>query len=118
MAGRQAIAHALPRHSESFGHVALVAQLPVRRDGLPLLLGARPDERVDEAAQGAEQHVTGLAGAEVAAEAVVTHGELQGAPGDGVDVAPGGRRVAHVLHRADAHADAQVAAAPGSRGAR
>ena len=70
VAGRQPVADALPRHAEPLGHVALVAELPVGGDRLPLLARARADQRVDETAERAEQHVAGLAGAEVARQSL------------------------------------------------
>ena len=79
---------------------------------------ARADERVDQAAEGAEQHVPGVAGAEVAGEAAVAHHELQGAAGDGVGVAVGRRRVAQVVDGADADAGAQRQRRDAARAAR
>jgi len=104
---RQPVADALPRHSEPGGDIALVAELAVRGDRLPLFGGAGADERIDEATEGGEQHVTGLAGAEVAGKAVVAGRELQGLGGEGVCVVLAARRFAQTFEGADADADPQ-----------
>ena len=106
VAGREAVADALARDAESLGHGALVAELPVRRDRLPLFVGAGADERIDEPAEGAEQYVAGVPRAEVAGQAVVAYHQLQGPAGDRVGVAVGRRGGARVVHRADSDADA------------